>query len=176
MMVDMDADRARYSLGALSSVTAEAIGEPGNRTFRLVLESGSASAYIWLEKNQLYQLAIHIQTIISSLPADSAREGSAPEPKWPGETVNLDFKVGKMAIGHDATSNSLLLLAHDVEEEDEETATVSGWLVLKQGEGLAEEALRVCAAGRPRCFLCGQPIDPDGHMCPRSNGHGPLQS
>ena len=32
-------------------------------------------------------------------------------------------------------------------------------------------ALRVLAAGRPPCPLCGQPLDPQGHLCPRRNGH-----
>jgi predicted amidophosphoribosyltransferase len=27
------------------------------------------------------------------------------------------------------------------------------------------------AAGRPICSMCGQPIDPEGHFCPRKNGH-----
>ncbi|UCD10271.1 MAG: DUF3090 family protein, partial [Dehalococcoidales bacterium] len=27
----------------------------------------------------------------------------------------------------------------------------------------------ICAAGRPRCKLCGQPIDPTGHDCPMQN-------
>ena len=32
-------------------------------------------------------------------------------------------------------------------------------------------AMRVLAAGRPPCPLCGQPLDPQGHLCPRRNGH-----
>ena len=32
-------------------------------------------------------------------------------------------------------------------------------------------ATRVLAAGRPPCPLCGQPLDPQGHLCPRRNGH-----
>ena len=32
-------------------------------------------------------------------------------------------------------------------------------------------ARRVVAAGRPPCPLCGLPLDPDGHVCPRQNGH-----
>jgi uncharacterized repeat protein (TIGR03847 family) len=27
------------------------------------------------------------------------------------------------------------------------------------------------AAARPPCPLCGQPLDPQGHICPRRNGH-----
>jgi len=29
----------------------------------------------------------------------------------------------------------------------------------------------VVAAGRPPCPLCGNPLDPEGHVCPRQNGH-----
>jgi uncharacterized repeat protein (TIGR03847 family) len=34
-----------------------------------------------------------------------------------------------------------------------------------------ERARRVVAAGRPACPLCGQPLDPAGHLCPRHNGY-----
>jgi hypothetical protein len=32
-------------------------------------------------------------------------------------------------------------------------------------------AARIVAAGRPPCPLCGAPLDPQGHICPRRNGH-----
>jgi uncharacterized repeat protein (TIGR03847 family) len=32
-------------------------------------------------------------------------------------------------------------------------------------------ALAVVAAGRPDCPFCGQPMDPEGHICPRANGY-----
>ena len=157
----MEASQARYRFGALSRITAEAIGVPGKRTFKLTLESGAASAILWLEKEQLSQLGTHIQEIVTSLSADvRGRAEEAPEPEWDAAITNLDFKVSKLALGHDTTSNSFLLLAHDMEEGDDNTATVSFWITLQQGEELAEEALRVCAAGRPQCFLCGRPIDP----------------
>jgi NAD(P)-dependent dehydrogenase (short-subunit alcohol dehydrogenase family) len=34
-----------------------------------------------------------------------------------------------------------------------------------------ERAARVVASGRPPCPMCGQPLDPQGHICPRRNGH-----
>ncbi len=171
----MDASGARYEFGGPSRINAEAMGVPGERTFRLVIESGAASASLWLEKEQLSQLAIHIERIVGSV-SDSARQmdGEPPHPPWSGGITSVDFKVGKLALGHDSSSNSLLLLAHDIEEPEDGPATLSFWITLRQGDELAKEALKVCAAGRPRCFLCGQPINPDGHVCPRSNGHAPL--
>jgi uncharacterized repeat protein (TIGR03847 family) len=35
----------------------------------------------------------------------------------------------------------------------------------------AERAARIVGSGRPPCPLCGQPLDPQGHICPRRNGH-----
>ena len=173
----MEASRARYRFGALARVVAEAIGEPGQRTFRLVLESGAASALLWLEKEQLSQLSISLQQIIAALSSSvKAVEGESPEPPWSGAVTTIDFKVGKLALGHDISSNCFLFLAHDVDEVEESTATLSFWLTYKQGEELADEGQKVCAAGRPRCFLCGQPINADGHICPRANGHAQLQS
>jgi uncharacterized repeat protein (TIGR03847 family) len=36
--------------------------------------------------------------------------------------------------------------------------------------GFASRAETVVSAGRPPCPFCGQPLDPDGHLCPRANG------
>jgi len=41
-------------------------------------------------------------------------------------------------------------------------------------ESFAHHAEAVVAAGRPLCPMCGQPLDPQGHLCPRRNGHGAL--
>jgi uncharacterized repeat protein (TIGR03847 family) len=48
-------------------------------------------------------------------------------------------------------------------------------LTLSLGEAgrLADLAEKLVAAGRPICPLCHGPMDPAGHRCPRSNGHGP---
>jgi hypothetical protein len=33
----------------------------------------------------------------------------------------------------------------------------------------------VVSAGRPPCPFCGLPVDADGHLCPRMNGHRPAE-
>ena len=37
--------------------------------------------------------------------------------------------------------------------------------------GFARRAARVVAAGRPACPFCGQPLNPEGHFCSRTNGY-----
>ena len=54
----MESKSIEYPLGFLSSIDAETFGEPGKRTFRLVLRSGKAVVTVWLEKEQLFQLSV----------------------------------------------------------------------------------------------------------------------
>ena len=86
-----------------------------------------------------------------------------------------------MGLIHDKEANSFYISAIEREDPESEAESqtlnsISFWISLVQARTLAEDALRICAAGRPACFLCGQPIDPDGHVCPRSNGHTVLET
>lgn len=170
----MEPRRVKYPLGALSRIEAETFGQPGHRTFRLVLQAGAAQCLVWLEKEQLLQLGVYLQEIIQSLSAEDRQRQSRPrEPEWSGAGTSLDFKAGQFLLSHDAATSSFYFQAHQVDEPEsrEDPASVSFWITTAQAETLAAEALRICAAGRPRCFLCGLPINPEGHVCPRSNGH-----
>ena len=37
--------------------------------------------------------------------------------------------------------------------------------------GFARRAARLVTSGRPACPFCGQPLNPEGHVCVRSNGY-----
>ncbi|MGB6836081.1 MAG: DUF3090 family protein, partial [Dehalococcoidia bacterium] len=41
----------------------------------------------------------------------------------------------------------------------------------EQARAFSDMADAAVAAGRPICPLCDGSIDPEGHVCPRSNGH-----
>ena len=175
----MEQRRVRFPLGALSSVEAETYGEPGKRTFRLVLSSGAARSYVWLEKEQLFQLGRYLQEAVKALVEANRDQDSQPaEPPWSGGETSIEFKAAQMSLGFDAPSNSFFLQAYESDQDsaDEESASISCWVTVGQARPLAEEALRICASGRPPCFLCGRPIDPEGHVCPRANGHAVFES
>ncbi len=44
-------------------------------------------------------------------------------------------------------------------------------LTTVRARAFVERSMRVVAAGRPPCPLCGRPLDPGGHICPRRNGY-----
>jgi uncharacterized repeat protein (TIGR03847 family) len=173
----MEPGQVKYSLGAVSRVGAESFGEPGRRTFRLGLEAGSGRFLVWLEKEQLYQLGIYLQEALRTLSEeDRQRAGQAGEPEWSGGEESVEFKARQMMLSFSVPANYFYLLAYEADEGSEAAASVSCWLSLDQAERLSREALQTCASGRPPCFLCGMPINPDGHVCPRANGHAVLES
>ena len=62
-------------------------------------------------------------------------------------------------------------LQEDASGEERDTGRVRFWATREQMLSLARHGALVCAAGRPRCPLCGNPMDPEGHRCPALNGH-----
>ena len=162
---------AKHEFTNVTRLQSEAVGEPGNRTFRILVDSGSSSAVLWLEKEQLFQLALANEQLLATLPEGQSGSETAPgENEAPGLT-KLEFKVSKLVLGHDGDTGLFIIDAHDVEDEEDALATMRLWASRGQIKEFAEEAIRVCAAGRPLCPLCGRPIDPTGHQCPRLNGH-----
>jgi uncharacterized repeat protein (TIGR03847 family) len=59
----------------------------------------------------------------------------------------------------------------DEEESDDEVepASVRLRLSLPQVVAFVEVARELLASGRPPCYLCGLPMEPTGHPCPRLN-------
>ena len=157
---------------SVTKIQAEAFGEPGQRTFRMHADSSSSTASVWLEKEDLFQLALAIQQIVNSIPDEKLSLSSPPtEREAPGLT-SLDFKAMNLALGHDPRRGLFVIDAYNV--GDGEDPTIRIWLDKRQMLDFSEEAMKVCASGRPLCPLCASPVNPDGHQCARLNGHAKL--
>lgn len=88
--------------------------------------------------------------------------------------------VGSQAVAElDASIAASIRAAFEAQEEEDEDDDddLDGPDVLRvrvsasAARSFVERAARVIASGRPPCPLCGQPLDPQGHICPRRNGH-----
>jgi uncharacterized repeat protein (TIGR03847 family) len=101
----------------------------------------------------------------------------------PLETPLLEeFRVGTLALAWDTDDNNVVIEAHAQTEGEEPTEVEplsddeDGPDVLRvritpeQARAFVKRAEQVVAAGRPPCPFCGLPLDPEGHICPRSNG------
>jgi len=151
------------SLGRVEHLAAGAFGAPGKRTF--FLEVGSAHEREWfiLEKEQVAALAAHGLELLGEASGTVPEPLSGPLPlRAPaGEPT---FRVGEIGLG--AEAGELLVLLSPDEDGEPVAFSVDAPLFAT----MARRALAVAAAGRPKCRLCGLPLDPDGHACPGGNG------
>jgi uncharacterized repeat protein (TIGR03847 family) len=63
--------------------------------------------------------------------------------------------------------------AGDADLSDDPGGSARIAITRAQAAAFAVRGARLVAAGRPPCPLCGYPLDPRGHVCPRTNGHRP---
>jgi uncharacterized repeat protein (TIGR03847 family) len=186
--------RRIYDFGLPDRFVTGTVGEPGDRTFFLQARRGGALVSVVLEKIQVQVLAERMALLL----AEVARRGvPVPEALAPADddTGPLDeplveaFRVGTMTLAWDTDTDEVVVEARaevdDDEDEDEEGETsaeiadddpegpdlVRVRLSTTRARAFAERALRTVAAGRPPCPVCGQPLDPAGHLCPRRNGY-----
>ncbi|TDD35406.1 DUF3090 family protein [Actinomadura sp. KC06] len=167
---------------------AGAVGRPGDRAFYLQARSGRRVTSVGLEKFQVTLLAERLEELLDEVLRRSG--GEAPVPAvTPSELVDdgpLDqpveeeFKVGTMALAWDPDDEQVVIEAQEVTETEEEAevgeddpaiAVLRVRISAAQARAFAERALKVVAAGRPPCPLCGLPLDTEGHVCPRQNGY-----
>jgi uncharacterized repeat protein (TIGR03847 family) len=177
---------AQYVFGPATRLQAQSIGEPGHRTFRLMVESDDGrAAALWVEKEQLQALGLAVEQMLAEF---QGKFTNRPPRQPPAETFppnpTVDFKVGRLALGQDEseleTGPRYVLLVYDLEgsgtseeEEPSQPATFACRATRDQLRALSRNIAEVVAAGRPRCPLCGEPMDPKqpSHGCVRANGH-----
>jgi len=160
---------ATYDFGPVDALDAEAIGPPGKRTFRIRAWKDEATASLWLEKQQLLALSLALRQVMAQVNQSPQRTPSSPRPFPDDPTV--DMKLGRLALGRDEDNDRLILWAHETGSDEEVQPNFSCHVTWEQALAFCEQAEAVCTAGRPICALCGEPIDAEGHVCVRSNGH-----
>ena len=164
----------RNDLGTAKVLKAEAHGEPGKRTFRIVAEAEQGTASLWMEKEQLSALALSIKGYIEEM--EDETEGPRAEPATVSSPEpSFDFKLASLALSYDEATHRFGILAYDERDAETDTATLVCWTPRQQAEAMAEEALEAVSAGHPICQLCHRPMEKEGHMCPHYNGHGSVK-
>jgi uncharacterized repeat protein (TIGR03847 family) len=100
------------------------------------------------------------------------------------EPLNEAFRAGSLTLGWDGDLERVLIEARaqsedgeeiDPDQDDDEDEDGPDLLRVRMtavaARSFVTRAVRIVAAGRPPCPLCGAPLDPQGHICPRRNGH-----
>jgi uncharacterized repeat protein (TIGR03847 family) len=140
-------------------------GEVGNRLFLLQAREGRRLVIVKCEKQQLQALGEWLAQVLSEL----GRPGHLPDDFSLEPEYESDFVAGDIAVAIDEESHTIEVTFESLEGDDELTLT----LTREWAGGLAIAITLLVEAGRPICPLCGGPLDPRGHDCPRTNGHSP---
>lgn len=169
-------------------VTVGALGPVGERVFLLQARQGAVSATLKLEKAQVSALARFLGRMLGEL----ARPGELSS----GSELALepfgepDFLVRSLGVSYDEDADRVVLVADELDRTEVEEQELFGpgdvpelgsgpgqslrlAMTREQAAALSIKGTELVEAGRPPCPLCGYPLDPRGHVCPRTNGHRP---
>jgi uncharacterized repeat protein (TIGR03847 family) len=186
--------RLRFYHDAPDRFITGTVGQPGSRVFFLQARTSGRITSVALEKLQVAALAERLGDMLDELVRRGV-EGAEEVPGAVGDTGALDepvieaFRVGTLALSWDTADEMVIIEARafdpdddepeadadpepdEDEDEDEGPDTLLVRITPAAARAFIARAIRVLAAGRPPCPLCGQPLDPQGHLCPRRNGH-----
>jgi uncharacterized repeat protein (TIGR03847 family) len=175
------------------------VGEPGSRTFFLQARSGAQITSVSLEKQQVQILGERIAELLDELISSAEPHATVPavtpvsmidnDPL--DQPIEEEFRAGTITLSWDADDERVVVEVFPVAEvevdvpveaaeqelidlpieEPEPDELLLVRMPAAMARAFAARAESVVAAGRAPCQLCGGPLDPEGHLCPRANGY-----
>lgn len=150
-------------------VSFYAVGKPGHRVFYFYVEKENARVVLKMEKQQVSALSDSLRKILpESSPLITDKDYEPPmilEPTW---------VVGTIGVKYDTAADNVIIIMQELTDEQSEQASVLEVIMTtEQASKLAKIGMELIEKGRPICMFCGGPIDEEGHVCPRANGHSP---
>lgn len=155
-----------YDFRDPDAFTAGAVGPPGQRVFYLQVVDDGQPVTLRLEKQQVHALAEYLEGLLDDLPS-SKYPTPAPELLEPVQPVWI---VGNIGVGYDNDTDRVIIVAEELVEPDVDSEEQARIMVSRDlCQSFIDRASELIAGGRPPCRLCGAPVDPTGHVCPRDN-------
>lgn len=171
---------------------AGTVGPPGGRTFFLQARSGQRVVTVALEKQQVQALAERVDELLDEVMRSQGSATLIPAVAPVGledadpldQPIEEEFRAGTMTLSWDPADERVVIevfpfteaavVSPDQLDEDIEEPEPDEIFLVRIAPGVArafvKRASQVLDAGRPSCPFCGNPIDPDGHLCVRANG------
>ncbi len=109
----------------VTGVEAGAIGPPGQRRFRLLVEDHNETALLWMEKQQLQALGMAFEQILAQLqtvqlairPGDEDIVPTEQPEQIPGA---YEYLAARLSVGFDDEHNLVVIILHEPETDDED--------------------------------------------------------
>jgi uncharacterized repeat protein (TIGR03847 family) len=170
-----------FDLSRPQRFVVAAIGEPGHRVFYVQAVEGGVVVTLKLEKTQVAALAQYVAELLADLPP--VDDDDIPYDVDLVEPAIAEWTVGTIGVAFDEARDRMVVtfqelrIEDDVEDEDddvddEDDASLATFTITRpQAMAFVRRAAELVSSGRPPCTLCGRPIDPEGHVCIKTNGH-----
>ena len=166
-------------LQPVTHITTDAIGRPGKRVFYLQGWHETKTITLIIEKIQIQTLAIGYEQFLVEIQQQfpdliDAAGDFVEEHMHIQPPLDPLFRVGELGLGYDADSDQVVLVARELlaeEQQEDEARVVRFWCTRQQIRALCRWGMEIASHGRPLCPQCGEPMDPEGHFCPKKNGH-----
>lgn len=165
-------------LDPVTHITTDAIGKPGQRVFYIQAWQDDRVVSIIVEKVQLQTLAIGVEQFLGEI---RQRYPSIDEASQEYDELRMHiqppvdpvFRVGELSLAYDSVRDLVCLIAEEAPspEQDDDRGVVRFWCTRSQIRSMSHWGLEVASRGRAICPQCGEPMEPEGHFCPKKNGH-----
>lgn len=183
--------RIEIDLNPVIHITTDAIGQPGHRVFYIQGRNEKREVTVIVEKVQIQTLALGVEDFLAEIlqrypelaPVETDYDEGMMHIQPPVDPL---FRVGELGLAYDADQDLAVLVVREIQSADsddemgmeneaenaeEETSVVRYWCTRSQLYAMSRWGLEVSGRGRPVCPYCGQPMEPEGHFCPKRNGH-----
>jgi uncharacterized repeat protein (TIGR03847 family) len=168
-------DNPSFEIDSPDHFTAGAVGPPGQRVFYLQSRDAGRLITLKVEKEHVRALAEYLGGLLARVKAAPGAPRTGAELIEPLEAA---WDVGSLAVGYEESRDRVVVEASELIEPEEEEggpepepAMARFRITRAQAAAFVERANELMKGGRPTCPVCSRPIDPEGHVCPRSNGH-----
>jgi uncharacterized repeat protein (TIGR03847 family) len=171
--------RFEIDVDPVDHITTDAIGQPGQRVFYLHAWQDQRTVTVIIEKAQLQSLTVGVEQFLAQVMEtneglDEASGDYIEDQMHIHPPVEPLFRVGEIGLGYEKNRDLVVLFVKELLLEGvdpDSAAVVRFWATRAQMRRLARWGVEVTNRGRPLCPQCGQPMEPEGHFCPKKNGH-----
>lgn len=164
-----------YEFDPADHLTVGTTGKPGQRTFFLQAGKGVELVSLVCEKEQMAALGEGLLSMLDQIDNESEVQGAGAAMQGGFgliEPIVPVWRIAQMGVGYDNDTDRVVIIVQEATDEPEDAEMCRFTISRQFTEAFAMHVLSVVAAGRPVCPMCGELMEPEGHWCVKTNGHG----
>ena len=171
--------KQEFDLDPVDVITIDAIGQPGARTFYMQGRLAEKSITVLLEKLQVQTICVGAEQFLVEI-SQKFPDLSPVDEKYDEEQLHIHppvdpiFRAGEIGLSYDSEEDKAIIIVREIitdQTSDDDVDEVRFWVTRSQLTVMSKWGIELASRGRPICPQWGQPIEPEGHFCPKKNGH-----